>query len=238
MFDDEDGARRSIRFFNTLSEHNRVTIVSDLNPTTFKLKQYHSRLISLLSQVQQAISKFDDIAIGNRLVELGLDDTYARLFVSNIKKHAPTEEYQLHQLSKVPDDVFAKLMPEIIKSVLYHNASGDEIVEKFDITKEQLLCIADLSRTILNALARGDMTKETLRKRYSDKLSTIKFESLSNTILVNQKHWYDTILFSNVQDYNYNIDYVTKQNGMIIKLLSEVLDALQSETSYGRRQGR
>lgn len=79
VFDNEDGVRRSIEFFNMLADQDRVTIVSDLNPMTFKLKQYHDLLAPLLSEVQRAISKYEDIAIGNRLVELGLDDTFARL---------------------------------------------------------------------------------------------------------------------------------------------------------------
>lgn len=177
VFDDEGGVRLSIEFFNTLSGHDKVTIVSDLNPTTFKLKQHYNQLFSLLSQVQLFISKFDDITIGNRLVEIGLDNTYARLIVSNIKKHAPTEEYQLHQVSKIPDDVFAKAVPEIIKSRLHSNTSEDELVETFNITKEQSQCITNTSRTILNSLARGDITKETLRKN-----------TLANCHLINLNH--------------------------------------------------
>ena len=83
VFDDEGRVRHSIEFFNALSDQDKVTIISDLSPAT--VNQYHDYLISLSSQVQLAISQFDDIVIGNRLVEMGLDDTYARLFVSNIK---------------------------------------------------------------------------------------------------------------------------------------------------------
>lgn len=231
VFDDEGGVRRSIEFFNTLSDHDKVTVVSDLNPTTFKLKQYYGQLFSLLSQVQLSVSRFDDITIGNRLVEIGLDNTYARLIVSNIKKHAPTEEYQLHQISKIPDGIFVKSMPEIIKSMLYYHTSEDELAERFNITKEQSQCITNISRTILNSLARGDITKETLQKKYSGKLSPDKFESLSNTMLVYQKFWYDSLVFANTQDVYHSINYIANQNNTIIKLLNDILATLQSETS-------
>lgn len=165
VFDNEDGVRRSIEFFNMLADQDRVTIVSDLNPMTFKLKQYHDLLAPLLSEVQRAISKYEDIAIGNRLVELGLDDTFARLFVFNIKKHAPTEAYQIHRISEIPDDVFSKSIDEIIKSVWVDEMSEYEVAEKFKITREQVRCIIDLSRAAMNALARGDMTKESIQKK-------------------------------------------------------------------------
>lgn len=236
VFDDQEGARRSIGFFNSLPDHDKVTIVSDLNPTTFKLKHYYNHLFSLLSQVQRAISQFDDIAIGNQLIDLGLDETYARLFVSNIKKHAPTEEYQLRQISDIPDEIFSKSVPEIIKSIWDHNVNEDELTERLNVTKEQLQCVSNVGRTILNALARGDMTKETIREKYADKLSPKKFESLSNSLLVNQKHWYDSVLFANTQDSRYAVDYIVKQNVLIIKLLNEILDTFSSETSRERRQ--
>lgn len=234
VFDDEGGAKRSIEFFNALSDQDKVMIISDLSPVTFKPRHYYNRLAPLLSQIQLAISKFDDIVIGNQLVELGLEETYARLFVTNIKKHAPTEEYQLHQISKIPDEVFSKSIAGLIKSIWVHDTNEEELAEKFNVTREQLRCVMDVGRTVLNALARGDMTKEDIREKYSDKLTPDKFESLSNSLLVNQKYWYDSLLFSNAQDSRYSIDHVVKQNEVIIRLLNRILDALQSETPRGR----
>ena len=236
VFDNEDGVRRSIEFFNMLADQDKVTIVSDLNPMTFKLRQYHNRLAPLLSEVQRAISKYEDIAIGNRLVELGLDDTFARLFVSNMKKHAPTEAYLIHQISKIPDDAFSKSIAEIIKSVWVEDMSEDEVAEKFNITKEQVRCIVDLSRVAMDALARGDMTKEGIRKKYSDKLSPIKFESLSNSLLVHQKYWYDSLLFSNSQDTYVNLELISRQNAAIVKSLNKILEILRSE--FPRKDGQ
>lgn len=238
VFDNEDGIRRSIGFFNMLSDHDKVTIVSDLKPATFKLKQYHNRLAPLLSAVQGAISKSEDIAIGNRLVDLGLEDTFARLFVSNIKKHAPTEAYQIRQISKIPDEVFSKSIAEIIKSTWVENMNEEGIAEKFNITKEQAQCIVDLSRSAMNALARGDTTKDGIRKNYSDKLSPIKFEALSNSILVHQKYWYDSLLFSNTQDSYLHLDFIAKQNAAILKSLNEILEVLRSEFPRRGRQSR
>ena len=237
IFDDERGIRRSIEFFRSLSEQDKVTIVSDLSPITFKMKQYHGVLASLLAGVQQAISKFDEIAIGNRLAELGLDDTYARLFVANIKKHAPTEEYQLHQISKIPDELFVKSVPEIIKSTVIDHVREDKLAEKFNVGKEQLRCIIAIVQNGLNELARGDTTKEKLEAKYSNRISPAKLESMLNGILVHQKHWYDSLSFSNTQDTYLLISRVAKQNDAIMESLGEMLDILRSERPHGGRRG-
>ena len=95
------------------------------------------------------------------------------------------------------------------------------------MSKEQVRCVMEISRPILNFLARGEMTKETLQKKYADKLSPIKYESFSNSLLINQKHWYDSMLFSDVQDTRFAVDHIVKQNDVIISLLNR---AFQSET--------
>lgn len=154
----------------------------------------------------------------------------------NIKKHAPTEAYQIHRISEIPDDVFSKSIDEIIKSVWIDEMSEYVVAEKFKITREQVRCIIDLSRAAMNALARGDMTKEGIQKKYSDKLSSIKFESLSNSLLVHQKYWYDSLLFSNSQDTYVNLELVTRQNTIILKSLKEILQILRSEFSRRDRQ--
>ena len=60
----------------------------------------------------------DAIEIGNKLMEYGLDETYARLFVANVKKHAPTAEYQLNQINKVPDGDFCDKLPGVMKDAM------------------------------------------------------------------------------------------------------------------------
>ena len=96
IFDDNDeDVKTSIHFFNQLSNEDKIRIVSNLNPNILQQKQQYTRLFPLLVKIQKDISKHDAIKIGNKLMDLGLDETYARLFVSNIKNHAPTEAYQL-----------------------------------------------------------------------------------------------------------------------------------------------
>lgn len=81
------------------------------------------------------------------------------------------------------------------------------------------------------------MAKEGMREKYSGKMTPDKFGSLPNSLLVNQKYRCNLLPFSNAQDSCYSIDHAVKQNEAIIRLLSRMLDALQSETPRGMKAG-
>lgn len=59
------------------------------------------------------MSKYTHMVIGNKLVELGMEETYARLVINNVKKQAPTLEYHLSQLERLSDDFFEKTLMEL-----------------------------------------------------------------------------------------------------------------------------
>ena len=230
IFDDNnEDIKRSIGFFNQLSDEDKVTIVSDLNPQTFKLKRYYKPLFPLLSKIQKDISKFDAIKIGNKLMEYGLDETYARLFVTNMKKHAPTEDYQLNQLDKIADDLFCDNLPEIIKNVWVDHVDNNMIVEKFSITQEQVDCIIDVTRNLLNSLARGETTKALIKEKYAKKISEKKLSILMDKVSIHSKHWHDTMLFSNVQDTFFNTERIVKQNEIMLRFMKELIGLIREQ---------
>lgn len=236
IFDDNnEDVKEAIQFFNQLSDKDKITIISDLKPQTLQQTQYYDKLLPLLSKIQKDISKFDDIRIGNKLMELGLDETYARLFVSNVKKQAPTKEYQLSQLARIPEDVFCKNMPHIMKSLWVDNIPDTEIQEKYSVTHEQLSCITNITNNMLQGLARGELTAERIKKENTDQISDKKLDVLLNEVLVYQKHWRDAILFSNIQDASSNTRRIVRQNNNILKIMGEMFDILLDLRDERRR---
>ena len=230
IFDDNNkDVKRAVRVFNQLSDEDKIKVVSDLNPHTFKLKQYHGIFALLLSKIQNDISEFDEIKIGNKLLEYGLEETYARLFVSNVKKHAPTIEYQLSQLAKISDEHFCKNLSGIIKDVWINHDDDNKITEKFNITHEQLLCIVDITRSLVNGLSRGETTKEKIRKHYVAKISEKKLDTLINQVLIHSKYWSSTLLFSNTQDTYFEVQLIAKQNRAILKIMKELIDLIREQ---------
>ena len=230
IFDDNnDDVKRSIQFFNQLSNEDKVRIVSDLNPNTLQRKQQYKSLFALLSKIQKDISKHDAIKIGNKLMELGLNETYARLFVSNVKNHAPTEAYQLTQLDKIQDKDFAEKLPNIMKDVWVNNESKKILVEKYGIDDEKIQCIINLTGQILDDLSCGITTKEILIERCKSHISEKKTTILINQILVYKEHWSTTTLFSNVRETSLKISEFALQNREMLRLLQELVDLRKKE---------
>ncbi len=181
VFDDNnEDVKNSIQFFNRLSNENQIRSVSDLNPNTLRQKQQYKSLFALLSKIQKDISKYDAIKIGNKLMELGLNETYARLFVANVKKHAPTEAYQLTQLEKIQDEDFVEKLPNIMKGFLVNNESKEVLTERYGIDEEKIECITNLTGQILDDLSCGITTKEIIIEKCKPHISEKKIDILIN----------------------------------------------------------
>lgn len=233
--DDNEDIRKSIQFFNQLSEEEKVRVVSDLNPFIFQQKRQYEPLLPLLSKIQNDISKHDAIEIGNKLMEYGLDETYARLFVSNVKKHAPTIEYQLHQINKIPDDVFCKQLPDVMKDFWVDGNTNDVLSERYGIEKEKIECIVNLTGDALNSLSRGITTKEKLEEFYNQHISKAKTDTLINQILIHHEHQRKTIMYSNVQDVFFDTKQIIRQNNEILRLMRELVALKKSERKEQRK---
>ena len=235
IFDDNnEDIKKAIRFFNSLEEEDKIRIVSNLNPNTFQLKQYVKQLFPLLSKIQRDIAKHGEIKIGTKLVTYGLEETYARLFVANMKKQAPTEEYQIDQISKISDDDFCKL-PDIMKYIVVDHKPVDMSMEdKLGISVEQLQCIESLTFRIFNGLARGDTTEDRVKESMKI-MSEKKLEVLMNQINIHKKHWSETMMFSDVQDTYFQTRKILQQNEKLIKLIQELIELKKDEQSRQMR---
>lgn len=212
-----------------------VRVVSDLNPNTFKLKQYAKLLFPLLAKIQRDIAKHTEIKIGTKLMEYGLEETYARLFVANMKKHAPTEAYQIDQINKISDEIFNTKLPDVMKYIWVDRKSVDiEMENKIGISVEKLQCIESLTFRIFNGLSRGDIT-EDIAKESMKLLSKKKLEILMNQIKIHRMHWRDTMTFSDAQDTYFKTNKIIQQNDILIKLIQELIELKKEEQSRQRR---
>lgn len=233
LFDAENhDIQVSINFFNLLNDEERALIISDLNPDTFKIPQYYDDLVPLLSRVQMDITKHNGIKIGNRLMELGLEETWARLIVSNMKKHAPTIQYQISQINKIDDKRFDESFYKIIDSLWMDKINNDVVVEKFGINKEQLNCIIDMASRYMQDIMRGDSTASHIRQTLLENgLSKSKANTMLHSIMLLEQGWYRWLLFRNAQDSLYSIQEIKEQNTYILETLKEILILLKDPKS-------
>lgn len=231
LFDpDIEDAKASIEFFNTLSDEERALIVSDLNPNTFKIPQYYDGLVPLLSRVQRDITVHDGIKIGNRLMDMGLEETWARLVVTNMKKHAPTIPYQVSQLNRIDDQKFAAIFGGVMDALWLDKMDDESVIERYGIDQEQLRCITDMSSHYMQDLMRGDSTEEKIRGVLLENgLSKVKVDSMIKSIMGQEGDWYRWLLFRNTQDNYYNTQEIREQNVRILETLKEILALLKDQ---------
>ena len=231
LFDpDIEDTKASIEFFNTLSDEERALIVSDLNPNTFKIPQYYDSLVSLLSRVQRDITVHDGIKIGNRLMDMGLEETWARLIVTNMKKHAPTIPYQVSQLNRIDDQKFISIFGGVMDALWLEKMDDETVIERYGIDQEQLRCITDMSSHYMQDLMRGDSTEEKIRSVLLENgLSKVKVDSMMKSIMGQEGDWYRWLLFRNTQDNYYNTQEIREQNVRILETLKEILALLKDQ---------
>lgn len=236
LFDaDAEDVRESVEFFNSLSDEERALIVSDLNPNTFKIPQYYDSLVHLLSRVQRDITIHDGIKIGNRLMDLGLEETWARLIVANMKKHAPTVSYQVSQLNRMDNQRFAATFSRVMDALWVEKLDDQTVMERYGIDQEQLRCITDMSSHYMQDLMRGDSTEENIRAMLLESgLSKKKVDVLVRSIKGQEGEWYRWLLFRNAQDSFYNTQEIREQNTRILETLREILGMLKDQRSERR----
>lgn len=229
--DDED-AKEAIAFFNGLTDEERALIVSDLNPITFKLPQYYEDMTYLLSLIQRDITMHDGIRIGNRLMELGLDETWARLLVSNIKKHAPTISYQISQFNRMSEEKFVSTIGSIMDALWIKKMSDDAITEMFNVDREQISCITDITTRYMQEMMRGDSTSSIIRSALQENgLSVKRSDALVRALLDREGDWYRQLLFRNTQDNYYALKEVKEQSTVILETLRDILVMLKEQKS-------
>lgn len=228
--DDARPIKAAIGYFNNLPDQDKITIVSDLNPTTFKLKRHFRPLFPLFSKVQQALSTHGGMVIGNRLVDLGLDDMYARIIVENMKKHAPTLEYQLSQLAMLDGETFSRL-DEIVNSVWIDNTPQKVVAERYDITQDQIQAIVDIVTKMTVRLLRGDTNEKRILRDFGKKgLAPERTEAVINILQIYKDTTYRSLMFSNTQDMYAKVEKIAQQNEMLLSGMKTIIALLKSKS--------
>ena len=95
------------------------------------------KLSALFFAISNDISNYDETTISNKLFELGLDKTYAVLFVKNMIEQLPTMKYQLQELSKFTDEEFKIKFPAIVKEMWVERTKPSILTKEQNVTTQQ-----------------------------------------------------------------------------------------------------
>ena len=225
--DYENKIKESIDYFNSLNAEKQAYVVSHL----LELDETDEEKLSwLFFAISNDISNHDEATISNKLYDLGLQKTYAILFVQNMIEQAPTIKYQLRELSKFTDDDFKTKFPIIVNEIWVERKAPQLLTKEQNITSEQLRIILNLTRTFMNDLARSAVSETKLIDicKNSD-LSNSKTETLINTLKINSEYWKNMVIFSNTQDSFFSLQDIAQQNDLILRTMQEILKLLKGK---------
>ncbi len=221
--------KESINYFNSLSAEKQAFTVSHLLELD---ENDDEKLSGLFFAISNDISNYDETTISNKLFDLGLDKTYAVLFVQNIVEQAPTMQYQLQELSKFTDDDFETKFPIIVNEIWVERKNPQSLSKEQNITSQQLLIILNVTRTFMNNLARAVISeKKIIQICQEAKFSKSKIDVLVNTLKINSEFWKNMLIFSNTQDSFFSLQDVEQQNELILRTLQEILNLLKGKDS-------
>lgn len=229
IFDDDDSPiREIIEFFNVLSDEEKATIVANLHPNSFRPKKYFEKLAPLMSKIQGDLGKFEGIKIGNKLMELGLEETYARLIVSNMKKQVPTISYHVSQVAKLDDKYFDENFEKMCIAMWIDEDTEKSITEKYNISHDQFESIVGITTYMINMLFRGEITEKKVLDLLTGRgLSGIKSHAILRSIQSHKDELYSRFMFSNLQDALGNTVDIKQQNIAVLGGIDQIIRLLK-----------
>lgn len=226
--DDVEKIKKAIEYFNSLKEERKAFLVSNITTPNAYTSEELDYLKPLLEAIQNDISSHNESTIGNKLFELGMNETYAILFVKNVIKDAPTFQYQLKIISQIKDEQFKELLPNFVKSLWVQRLPIPEVSKKYNLANDQLNALLNVFRNIMNEFLRRDSSEETITKKLSDGgFSKDKLDVFLNTLKINSEIWRNMLVFSNSQDAFFGVQELKQQNQTILETLKEILQILR-----------
>ncbi len=124
---DSSQLKKTIQFFNSLQSQQKALIVSELTHVRTN-PELLNQLSPLLEAIQNDISKYDETTMAQKLFDLGMEETYAKLLVNSMIKQAPTIEYDISVLAKLSDDVFKEKAPLIMNDIWVKKLPIDALI--------------------------------------------------------------------------------------------------------------
>lgn len=194
------------------------------------------KLSALFFAISNDISNYDETTISNKLFELGLDKTYAVLFVKNMIEQLPTIKYQLQELSKFTDEEFKIKFPDIVKEMWVEQTKPSILTKEQNVTIQQLRTFSRMTRILMNNLARSAISEKKIIHLCKEvNLSESKIDTLINTLKINSDYWRNMVIFSNTQDSFFTLQDITRQNDLILRAMQDILILLKGKDDSNNR---
>ena len=234
--DDIEHLKKAIKFFNSLTNERKAYLVANIITPNAYTKDELAHLRPFLQAIQFDVLSHSELEVAQKIFELGMDETYSKLFVTNVIKQAPTYEYHLNLLSQIDDKLFEQSFSSIINDVYVQLKLREEILTKHNLSQEQFNAIvSSFNLTMTNFLRKTTSEKLIKDKLQSCGFSIVKIDTYLNTLKVNAEFAREMLVFSNIQDTFLSIAELKEQNNVILQTLREILKILRESQSPSKQ---
>jgi len=222
--DDTSKIEKAVAYFNSLEKQRQALLVSDMYGDDWNTEDV-DELCYIIFTIQDDMSKYSAVMMVRKLVELGMEETFAWLIVNNTIKEFPTDGYQHKVLSKIDDEQFKKLFPELFNAKWVELNDLKVIKKNLGISDEELQSMISVINVAMEFLAQRRTTEKILAEQFKKNgLSDSKIEVMLNTFKINSEFWRNKILYSRSYDTTDRILGLIEQNNTIIRLVKEMLE--------------
>ncbi len=222
--EDKSELESAMDSFKTLSLEKQNYIITNITDgnATFDPDELDP-FMPIVEAIRNDMSRHSHPTITSELIDLGMKRGYAALLVDNLVNDAPTIEYQIKTILRIPDDEFKIKIPDDVKLTFVENMSPDVVSKKLGITNEQNRAIVEVFRTFMLEYLRGDASINVIKNKLQEEgLSETQLDVFINTIKINSEHWSHELVFRNTQDTHFNVETIREQNNEILHLLKEI----------------
>lgn len=229
--DNTDQLKDFIGFFNDLDNVRKAVVVGSVSKTgaTYTDEEI-KHIIPIIEAIEHDLITHSEITIANKIIECGMDNTYAQLFVKNIVDSRPPIEYHLNILERMDEKSFKDMFLNTIKGFYFDLEPKEKLLEKLKITDQQFSAITNAYVEAVFEILRGEVNLNLIREKAS---TVIKSEKKLNAMEECLQSTSDLIgkrvMFYDIQETYLATQEVVEQNKVILTTLREILEILKSK---------
>jgi len=228
--------KKAIEWFNSQSSERQVHLVSQLfkDPSTFSKGESEN-----MSGIAYDIREFllthnrDDVIIN--LVDLGVDETLARILVERLDKLKPAMEMDARTLKELSDEKFGRVVDTILCGFYgdYEAFDFKREAEKIEVEMGRLQSALRILRDlVIWDYLRGHINLESIEKKFADEFDypPNKVKILIEKLQTNADILRANLMFWQLQDMGKKFDKLNGNMEEIVSSLKDLTDVMKKLT--------
>lgn len=235
----EERLKQALNWFNSLKNEEQLTLLANLGePATNLTPEQADNLTTMTLEIIQASSMYNKEQIVAKLIQLGIKDVYARLFVDTVTTKPTLPQLDAKRLLSLDDEHFRKAIEAILTKFYVENNTTEQLSQYAGLDEEDLIPAMRFIRdNILFVYVRGELSPENLRRLLTErvKFPEARIDVLLEVLERNRQTIMSNFLFKNTQDTYLSMQRMERIQLETISLLRELVSYIKNKFGEGQQ---